>query len=177
MSSAESAIQQQVHSLYHHHHGWLLGWLRRKLDGAQLAADSAADLAQDTFVRILVACQTRELAPEGLREPRAYLSTVAGRLLLNHRRRLSLEQAWCAALASQPEAWAGSPEAQLIVIETLQEIDAALDLLPPKARSAFLLSQFEGLSYPQIAARLGVTVRSVKRYMALAFEECLLRMA
>jgi len=37
-----------------------------------------------------------------------------------------------------------------------------------------LLSQLEGLRYGEIAARLDVTERSVKRYMAQAYAHCLL---
>ncbi len=173
MSSLPSSIQQQVHVLYSHHHGWLQGWLRRKLGDAH----HAADLAQDTFVRILVACRAEELALDAVREPRAYLTTVARRVLLNHYRRNSLEHAWLAALAACPQAHATSPEDRLIVLQTLHEIDAMLDALPAKARTAFLLSQLEGLSYAQIALQLDVALRTVKRYMAQAFEECLMRVA
>lgn len=172
MPNAETALQQQMHVLYSHHHGWLQCWLRRKLGDAH----QAADLAHDTFLRILLACRERELVLDSLREPRAYLTTVAGRLLLNHYRRLSLEQAWAAALAVMPEACAPSVEEQLIILQALHEIDAVLDSLPGRVRTAFLLSQLEGLTYTQIADRLGVTVRSIKRYMAQAFEECLMRM-
>ena len=35
--------------LYSDHHGWLVGWLRRRLGNPC----DAADLAQDTFVRVL----------------------------------------------------------------------------------------------------------------------------
>ena len=149
MSTAEFAPQphQQLQVWYRHHHGWLHGWLRRKLGDAH----HAADLAQDTFVRILMACRAQELALEQLREPRAYLTTVAGRVLLNHYRRLSLEQAWLAALATQPEPFAASPEERLSILQTLHEVDALLDALPAKTRTVFLLSQLEGLTYAQIA--------------------------
>lgn len=170
-----------VQSLYSHH-GWLLGWLQRKL-GHVAGNAEAADLAQDTFVRILAA-QRREpaaaLAPEPglqesiLREPRAYLVTVASRVLFNHYRRLSLEQAYLQALQLLPEALAPSPEERLIILETLNEIDAMLHSLPTKVRNAFLLSQLEGLSYADIAAQLKVSLRTVKRYMAQAFEECIM---
>ena len=49
-----------------------------------------------------------------------------------------------------------------------------LNGLPPKVREAFLLSQLDGLTYAQVAQRLDVTVRTVKRYMAQAFEQCIL---
>lgn len=50
MGTAETALEQGVRSLYIDHHGWLQGWLRRKLGNAC----DAADLAHDTFVRVMV---------------------------------------------------------------------------------------------------------------------------
>ncbi|WP_269147395.1 sigma factor, partial [Herbaspirillum lusitanum] len=38
-----------MHSFYSSHHGWLFGWLRKKLG----CTHNAADVAQDTFVRII----------------------------------------------------------------------------------------------------------------------------
>lgn len=161
-------------TFYSQHHGWLFGWLRKKLG----CGHNAADLAQDTFLRVLVTPREEGGAPaaplQALREPRAYLTTVASRLLLNHYRRLSLERAYLEALALLPEAHAPSPEQRLTTLETLQQIDAMLDALPAKARTAFLLAQFEGLTYDDIAERLNVHVRTVKRYMAQAFEECIM---
>ena len=52
------------------------------------------------------------------------------------------------------------------------QIDAMLDRMPDNVRRAFLLSQFEGLSYAQIAERLGVTVSSVQKYMTRAIVAC-----
>ena len=36
------------------------------------------------------------------------------------------------------------------------------------------LAQLEGLTYAEIAERLQVNIRTVKRYMAAAYEECIL---
>ena len=57
-----------VETLYREHHGWLRGWLRQRLNNQ---AD-AADLAHDTFIRVMLA-----RSAESLREPRHYLATVA----------------------------------------------------------------------------------------------------
>jgi RNA polymerase sigma factor (sigma-70 family) len=159
--------------LYGEHHHWLLGWLRRKLG----CADQAADLAQDTFLRLIHARLRGVADPASLREPRAFLATVADRLVANHHRRLSLERAWADALASLPEAHCPSPEQQAAARQVLRRLDTALDTLPERARRAFLLSQFDGLTYAQIATELAVTERSIKRYMAQAFEACLLAAA
>ena len=49
-----------------------------------------------------------------------------------------------------------------------------LDGLAPLVRSAFLLAHVDGLGYADIARRLGVSERSIKRYMVQAFERCIL---
>ena len=58
--------------------------------------------------------------------------------------------------------------------ETLLALDALLDSLKPMARTVFLLSQLEGRNYAQIARQLGISERTVKRHMALAFEAIIL---
>lgn len=154
-----------VETLYGDHHAWLQGWLRRKLGNAC----DAADLAQDTFMRVLG--RPRELAE--LREPRAWLTTIAHGLAVDHVRRKTLERACLDAIAHLPEPQAPSPEAQLMLVEALVRIDAMLDGLSPKARSAFLLSRLEGLGYNEIAQQLGVSLSSVEKYMATAIRHCL----
>ncbi|MET1077069.1 MAG: sigma-70 family RNA polymerase sigma factor [Pseudomonas sp.] len=164
-----------VGSLYNHHHGWLQGWLTSRLGNAC----EAADLAQDTFVRVLLAVGRREqaLRLELLQTPRAYLTTVAKRVLLNHYRRQSLERAWLQALALLPQAEAPGPEQQQLMLEALAEIDALLDGLNARVREAFLLAQLEGLGYAEIAQRLGVCERSIKRYVAQGLAHCMLALA
>lgn len=152
-------------SLYAAHHAWLTGWLVRRVRDA---AD-AADLAQDTFVRVIGRAAS-EL--EGLREPRAYLTSIAKGLVIDHWRRREIEQAWLEALARLPEAQAPSPEERLIVLETLVRIDALLDGLAPAMRSALLWARLDGATIPQIAERLGVSRATAERYLAKALRHC-----
>lgn len=167
MVVGESPLQQTAHALYRDHHGWLFGWLRGKLGNS----GDAADIAHDTFMRVWIGLRA-DTVP-ALREPRAYLTTVARRLVINHYERQSLERAYHASLALIPEALAPSVEERAILLETLHEIDALLDELPARVRTAFLLSQLEGLGYEDIALRLQVSVRTVTRYMAQGFAQCL----
>ncbi|HKX96150.1 MAG TPA: sigma-70 family RNA polymerase sigma factor [Methylibium sp.] len=166
MTSVSTALGVCAHTrslevLYQDHHAWLCSWLRRKLANP---AD-AADLAQDTFVRLLGKPPQQARA---LREPRAWLTTAAHGLWVDHVRRQALERAYAETLAQAPPTLHPSPEERLLLLETLARIDALLDGLAPKARMAFLLSRLEGLSYPQIAAKLGVCLSSVEKYMAVA---------
>lgn len=153
-----------VADLYTQHHGWLHGWLRRKLG----CSERAADFTQDTFLRLL----SRDDV-SALREPRAFLTTVARNLVADHWRRQELERAYLDALAAQPEALAPSPEERMLALEALLQLDRALGRLPALTRRIFLLSQFEGLAYNVIATQTGLSVPTVKRHMRRAFLACL----
>jgi RNA polymerase sigma-70 factor (ECF subfamily) len=109
-----------------------------------------------------------------IREPRPYLSMIAKGLLIDLFRRRSLEQAYLEALAAMPELQQPSLEEQAILLQALVEIDRMLQGLGAKVKQAFILSQFEGLTYPQIAERLGISSRTVNNYMAKAMEHCCL---
>ena len=169
--SLSTAAPDPLDALYRDHHGWLQGWLRRKTG----CGTDAADLAQDTFLRILAAPRNIEQAA-ALREPRSFLATIARRVMIDHFRRRALERAWLETLAAQPEPLAISPEDSALIIETLLRFDVMLDGLGSKVRRAFLLSQLDGLGYAEVALQLGVSVSSVKKYVARATEQCLLLM-
>jgi RNA polymerase sigma-70 factor (ECF subfamily) len=165
MAGLDSIAQPQLNTLYADHHGWLNAWLRRKLG----CAFTAEDLAQDTFLRLLV----RPRALDGERDPRAYLATIAKGLVIDHWRREDIERAWLAAMMDRPETLQPSAEHQAIIIETLVEVDRILAALPDKPRAAFLLAHLHDLTYAEIGARLQVSERMVKKYMAQAMLHCL----
>ena len=152
-----------VEVLYLDHHSWLTGWLRRKLG----CPHSAADLAQDTFMRLLSARETPSIA-----EPRAFLTVVAKRVLFNHYRRQDLERAYLQALADMPEQLVPSEEERAIILQTLMELDQLLDGLPTPVKRAFLLAQVDGMSYADIGAQLGISIATVKRHLNKAALRC-----
>ncbi len=164
MQTPAICLPTTVATLYSDHHSWLKGWLQRRLGNAE----QAADLAHDTFIRIL----SSERVPATLNEPRAFLTTVAQHLVSNHWRREKLEKAYLEALARAPEASACSPEDRAILLETLVELDRLLDGLPAVARRAFLLSQLDGHTHAQVAAALGISIPTVKRHIVKALQRC-----
>ncbi|KGD89861.1 RNA polymerase sigma factor [Achromobacter sp. RTa] len=155
---------ENVRVLYVDHHRWLVGWLRKKLG----CGHDAADIAQDTFQRLLAAPD----CADQLREPRAYLSTLAHGLAVDQIRRRRLERAYLDELACLPEPQAPSPESRAILIETLCRVDRMLDGLGKRARTAFLMSRLDGMTYPDIARSMGVSLSSVEKYMAAAIRHC-----
>lgn len=159
-----AAVQQ----IYEQHHSWLYGWLRGKLHDAC----DAADVAHDTFVRILGSRNAMQI-----REPRDYLATIARGLVIDRYRRSAIEAAYLETLAARPQVSAISEEDKALIIETLLAVDKALACLGMRTQRVFMLSQIEGLTYQQIAAQLKVSLTTVKKHMIRALTECSLIMA
>lgn len=159
-----TAQSVEFDTLYQGHRDWLQRWFCKKLGGSF----HADDLTQDTFVRMLL----KQVGQQPFTTPRFYLLHIAKGLLVDHWRRQSLETNYLAALLQHHDA-TPSVEVQAILLETLMEIDAMLQKLPLKVRTAFLSAQIDGLTYRQIATELGVSERMVKKYMATAMLHCL----
>jgi RNA polymerase sigma factor (sigma-70 family) len=157
------SLHQQIEALYNHHHGWLRRWLDRKLGDTH----QASDLAHDTFIRLLA--REEVIA---IQEPRAFLTTVAQRVLANHWRRQQLERAYLEALANMPEAFAPSEEERAMLLQALVEIDRLLDGLPIPVKRAFLLTQLDDMTHAQVAGVMQISVTTVKRYLVKAAGHC-----
>ncbi len=71
-----------------------------------------------------------------------------------------------------PQSETPSIEARTLVLELLESIARMLEGLKPKVRQAFLLAQCEGLTHKHIAEQMGLSLRSVERYVADALYHC-----
>ncbi|MFT3968110.1 MAG: sigma-70 family RNA polymerase sigma factor [Sphingobium sp.] len=162
MPAAAATID--VGTLYVAHGDWLQEWLRRHTR----CSHRAADLAQDTFCRVL---ETDEGAP--VRNPRNYLSTVARRILIDDIRHREVERAYLAVHAApMGEADHLTPERITEAAQLLDAILRLLETLSAKARRAFTMVRLEGLRYADAACALGISERMVKRYVAQAYANC-----
>ncbi|MCC5810777.1 MAG: sigma-70 family RNA polymerase sigma factor [Ectothiorhodospiraceae bacterium] len=163
--SPPSAIRLETEALYRDHHRWLLGWLRLRLG----CPERAADFAHDTFYRVLTRPQ-----PSRVGRPRAFLTRIATRLMIDDSRRARLERAWLEAHAAfmEEHGAAPSPEEIAELVDTLEAVARLLDGLPDKPRRAFLMSRLDGMPQADIARALGVTVSMVKKYLAQALVHC-----
>lgn len=157
-----------VRLIYEQHHSWLYGWLRGRLS----SSSDAADLAHDTFVRVLAARNAAQI-----REPRDYLATIARGLVIDRYRRRAIEQAWLDSMAAMPEVLVVSEEDKALIIETLMAVDKALASLGARTQKIFILTQVDGLTYQQAADQLGLSLTSIKKHMVRALTECSLVMA
>ncbi|WMD20282.1 sigma-70 family RNA polymerase sigma factor [Achromobacter seleniivolatilans] len=156
---------QAVEDLYRVHHGWLVSLLRRKTGNV----DQAADLAHDTFERVL-----RDDILAIMAAPRACLTNIARTLTIGYFRRAAVEAAYCDVLARQPIEVAPSPEEQALVVEAVMAVCAVLDGLSVHVHRVFMLSQVQGLSQPEIARELGISTNAVQKALSKALQHCYL---
>lgn len=133
-------------------------------------ADSADDLTQESFARLCAADQT------AVASPRAFLFRTARNLAINearHRRIVPVDLVpdpdILGAVSAEP-----SPEDRVVVADELGQLRDVLDQLPTNQRDALLLFKLDGLSHKEIGARLGVSPRTVERYVADAVTHCYL---
>lgn len=168
MSTAVQSTDTSFADLYAEQNGWLRGWLRGKLG----CPEQAADLMQDTFIKVML-----NHAESQIREPRAYLATIANRLAVDFFRRQQIERSYLEALAALPAGDHPSAEEEILFKEALFELDRLLDGLGPKVKQAFVLAQCDNLSYAEIAERLGISLRTVNNHVARAMAHCCLALA
>ena len=167
MSSAHSVIHFNVHVLYSEHHNWLKSWLYQRLGNSA----EAADLTQDTFLRLLGLPASRHFSSN--EHARNFLCATAKNLCIDLWRRKEIEKAWHDTLSSYPEETAPSAERQVAVLEALEEINLMLSELPAKAAKAFLLAVVCQMTDAETAVQLGVSDRMVRKYVAKAMLACL----
>ena len=159
-----------VERLFAEQRGALLGFFRRRI---RSKAD-APDLAQEVYLRML-----RIKDQEGIRNPVLYLYTVANNLVKEHallERRyaggVDIEEVAAHELNTLPAF-----DGELDTAQRVARLRVVLRQLRPKCQAAVALRFTQGLSYREVALRLGVSPQMAKKYVAQALVHCRRRMA
>ena len=141
---------------------------RRLRDGADVE-----DLTQEVFARLLKRAELGEIANiEG------YLFHTAANLLRERARKAARrpgDTAHTDEIDAAVEEF--SPERILLGREAYARMVEALQELPERARTIFVLNRFEELSAGEIARRLGVSVSTVEKDMMRAIAHLKARLA
>lgn len=151
--------------------GALQAFLRRRLGNSE----NVEDVVQETYLRAL---RYQNVSDRG--ELRALLLRIADNVVNDHYRR-SLSQ----RMVELDESTGGvemisqqpGPEQVQIGHEDWQRVKTAILHLSPRVRSAFVLHRFGQMSYREIAARHGTSIRTVENQVAAALSACRLALA
>jgi RNA polymerase sigma factor, sigma-70 family len=145
--------------------------LKRFLRRFAVHAVDAEDLAQEAFVRAFAAESAQPIS-----SPKASLFKVARNLALNERAKAV--NATTLPLEDFAETPVIEDVAQVALddeMEARQRIDMLADAiatLPPQCSKVFLLRKVHGLSYKEIAKRLGISVSTAEKHAALGLLRC-----
>lgn len=165
----ELALEEDTDRLRSHfdeamkaHRDELLNYLHRRTRDAELAAD----LTQETLSRMMVYRDNSKVESYEL-----LMYRVAHNLVLEHQRsRFRRHASDHVSLSAM-----GPLRAEETPVEEIVDARMSLDLLkralialPPKRRLAFMLSRFEGLTYPEVAVRMGISVKMVEKHISKA---------
>ncbi len=144
--------------------------LRRFLLGRVRNAADVADLVQEVFLRLL-----RIENHESIRMPEAYVFALANHVLYQYRLRQAQRPEAVdilevlAEMQTLPEH---DPAAQAETLARVEELERALEQLPPRARAALVLHRRDGMTLEEIASELGVSRSMAKKYLAKALLHC-----
>ena len=156
--------ERKISETFERERGRLRNFIRKRVPDA----GDAEDILQDVFYELVEAYRVRPLE-----EVTAWLFRVASNRIIDLFRKkkpqtLTREE-WMTLddLLPSPEA---GPEAVYARSVLLDELDAALDELPPEQREVFVAHEMRGRSFKALAAETGVgvnTLLSRKRYAVL----------
>ncbi len=126
--------------------------------------DAAKDIVQDVFVKVWN--RKTDLQPESVTSSYLYRSVVnTGLNYLEKNKRLhQLDSSLMEQFINNDIL----PDESITNQELLENINAAIDLLPPKCRTIFVLSRFEELKYKEIAEHLNISIKTVENQMGIA---------
>lgn len=164
-SSPEAGARrvEGVASFYRQYSDRLVRRLRR-----QGRHEDAEDIVQDTFLRM---GRLPEGAAEAIEKPEAYLRSVADNIVKDRLRSEGRRSARLHVVADEEVLTGADMQSLLECRDVLKRLEAAMMRLKPRTREIFLAHRLDGLTYREIAARTGLSVKGVEKQMAKALAQ------
>ncbi len=122
--------------------------------------EDAKDTVQETMMKVW----NRRTQWEQIDSMEAFCLTICRNVAIDKTRKMSLsERSYDASEHDTPDnSHAANPEEQTIQQDRIRVVREIIDNLPEKQRSVMQLRDFEGKSYKEIAAILGISEEQVK---------------
>lgn len=134
------------------------------------ARSDVLDLVQEVYLRLL-----RIPDPEAIRNPQAYLYTIASHVLHQHTLRRAVRGTTIDPTDIDAELKSVSqhdPAEEVQLEQRYEQIGEGLEQLSPRAYITLILYRCEGYTLEEIGKRLGVSRPMVKKYLVKALTYC-----
>ena len=128
--------------------------------------EEAEDLIQDAFLKMQEYCERGGQ----VRQPEGFLVRTVLRLAANARRDAH-RNLYCEEPVENLTLIVDTtptPDEVLVGDQCLERMRDALDAVSRRTRDVFFMQRLDGLSYAQIAQRLGVSISAVEKHIATA---------
>jgi RNA polymerase sigma-70 factor (ECF subfamily) len=148
------------------YHDSLVRFLRQRLR----VKEDAVDIAQEAYIRMMAYEGSTKIHSPGSMLFRIAMN-IANDLCRSDAVRRVSEQIPIDGLelaSSQPSA-----DREIAASQDLRILYEAIEQLPPKCRRVFLLSRAQRMTYPQIAAHCGISVKMVEKHIGHALAICM----
>lgn len=150
-------------AFYRAEHTRLLRYFRKRV-----GRDAAPDLVQEAFTRML-----RCGAFERVENPQAYLTRTAHNLLIERARHWQRKQSpLCPFDEGRDAAVPPEQEWRIEAAELRRVYRRVLRAMPRRTRRIFLMHRLRGMSYREIAEKLGIGDKAVEYHMMRALARC-----
>lgn len=159
----KAAAGSELARLFHEHNASLVQLLRARLRSDQ----EARDVAQEAYVRLL---QLDRM--DAVSYLRTYLFRTAFNIATDRLRSAKVRQSSSRDPVFDVQVNEITPDRVALADEALSQVAAALEQLAPKPRYAFLLHRFAGVEIAEVATRMGVSDRMVRKYITQALLCC-----
>lgn len=158
-----SAHRDLVARLFREHNETLLRFLAARLRSHQ----EAKEVAQEAYVKLLNLDR-----PHAISYQRAFLFKTAANLAVDRLRgrERNLRARETGLFDELREAH--TPEHEAEIAQEVEALERLIAQLPAKCRQAFLLHKIQGLDFPEVAARMGLSERMVRDYVVRAILHC-----
>jgi RNA polymerase sigma factor (sigma-70 family) len=159
----EESRASVVERLFREHNEALIRFLRARVG----SHNEAIEVAQEAYVRLLSLDQ-----PGAVSYLRAFLFKTAANIAIDRQRRHQTFDRVTGGQLFTELAETRTPERQLCGEQTLRQLGALIEAMPPKCRQSFVLNQIHGLDAASIAVQLGITDSMVRKYVVRALLHC-----
>lgn len=150
-------------ALYLAHRGEIQDYLDRRLR----CKETAADLTQDTFIRL-----SEQMGRTRIENFRAYLFSSARNLFIDHTRRQEHRKGEALEQQEVDSVEQATPtlEQAAIANQQLSTLNEVIQGMPATCREVFLMVRVEGLTYVEIGERLGISSKTAYSRMVRALD-------